>query len=154
MAETSSDMIQKERITQIKTALTRLAREGDSEASFIMLEAPKTGKYIICALMNPEGASSRRITVMIPLDGFSEEEKKKIGTIVEEAKGYDSGGWDIRVPRKMRETTKEGHLDDYSIDFTIRDIGEAANFVDTIFINAFKLEKTYTLSIDQTISKL
>lgn len=119
-------MMRKNRISEIKIALTTLAKEGDPESSFVIFENPQTEKFVQFAFLGDE------LVCDIPLQELSKDEEKAIRSIMEE----------------KATNARTGELISYQKWFNITELNKAAEFVETIFTRVFKLPEDYTIKTE------
>jgi len=118
--------MRKNRISEIKIALTTLAKEGDPESSFVIFENPQTEKFVQFAFLGDE------LVCDIPLQELSKDEEKAIRSIMEE----------------KATNARTGELISYQKWFNITELNKAAEFVETIFTRVFKLPEDYTIKTE------
>lgn len=118
--------MRKNRISEIKIALTTLAKEGDPESSFVIFENPQTEKFVQFAFLGDE------LVCDIPLQELSKDEEKAIRSIMEE----------------KATNARTGELISYQKWFNITELNKAAEFVETIFTRVFKLPEDYTIETE------
>jgi len=119
-------MTRDSRISEIKTALATLVKEGDPESSFIIFENPQTEKFVQFAFLG-EG-----LLCDIPLQELSKEEENVIKSMMGD-KATDA---------------RTGELISYQKWFSVIELDKAAEFVETIFIKVFKLPEDYTIKTE------
>lgn len=117
-----------DRVAEIKDALNDLTDDGE-EGAFVIFENPDTKKFV--QFMKTE----ENIVCDVPLVELSDEEKSKIRLLLDK----------VATEERTREATS------YQKNFSAKDIDEAAELVERIFIHVFKLPEDYEIETETEI---